>query len=94
VEGYIPILGFFAGFLFIIVITGRNSEAAIGGAGGVLKRQKRQVRAVHGCHRAAKNSVLIIFILCFFRYFEKKQPGHSERRIKRPGKFPCKVIYR
>jgi hypothetical protein len=101
-EGYIPIQGFFTGLsLCIIFITGRNSEAALGEGGGaqnlvfyVLKRQKRQVRAVNGCDRAAKNlwSYYIDFV-CFFRYFEKKQPGHSERRIKRPGKFPCKVIY-
>jgi hypothetical protein len=61
VKGYFPILGLLA-VLCIIFITGRNSEAAIGGAGGVLKKQKRQVRAVHGCDRAAKN-------LCSYIYF-------------------------
>jgi hypothetical protein len=67
VEGYIPLLGFFTGFLFIIIIiAGRNSEAAIGGAGGVLKRQKRQVRAVHGCDRAAKNLWSYCIYFCCF----------------------------
>jgi hypothetical protein len=66
-DRYIPILGFFAVFsLYIIIIAGRNSEAAIGGAGGVLKRQKRQLRAVHGCDRAAKNLCSYYIYFVFF----------------------------